>query len=305
LAGLGPFVLWAFLHLQRGGASADVSGRLAHVLPLALMIGIAVYGTMWFAREGRASRGMTFALLLAAFGLLLIMGPELLYVDDAFGGSLERMNTVFKLYYQAWILLAAAAGFAVYYGISLIERTTGWKRLVGGAWAGVFVALALVAGYYPVAAAATKGEPFRGEATLDGLSYLKRFAPNEYRAIEFLRQNAGRDSTILEAVGNDYTPHGRISSSTGIPTVMGWAGHESQWRGSLDRFASREGDVRTIYSTDSLEEARELLAAYGVEYVYVGAREREKYGSDGIAKFSSFMETVFSEGGVTIYRRGQ
>ena len=44
--------------------------------------------------------------------LLLVLGTEFFYVGDVFN---SRMNTVFKLYYQAWMMLALAGGFALYY----------------------------------------------------------------------------------------------------------------------------------------------------------------------------------------------
>ena len=85
--------------------------------------------------------------------------------------------------------------------------------------------------------------------------------------------------------------------------MIGWVGHEHQWRGGSDApFKKRADDVARVYETQDVEEARNLLARYDVDYVYVGAREREKYGEDGLGKFSSFMETVFNEGGVTVYR---
>ena len=54
----------------------------------------------------------------------------------------------------------------------------------------------------------------------------------------------------------------------------------------------------------AIEEAQNLLAKYDVDYVYVGPREREKYGTEGLAKFAStdFMEKVFSRDDVAIYR---
>ena len=91
-------------------------------------------------------------------------------------------------------------------------------------------------------------------------------------------------------------------SSTGIPTVLGWPGHELQWRGSSEPFEGREQDVATIYQTKDVEEAKTLLAWYRVDYVYVGPRERESYGEDGLGKFSSFMDTVFQQDAVTVYR---
>src|SRR5439155_346292 len=65
------------------------------------------------ADDGRSERGgVIFALLLSSTALLLVLGTEFFYVGDVFN---SRMNTVFKLYYQAWMMLALAGGFALYY----------------------------------------------------------------------------------------------------------------------------------------------------------------------------------------------
>ena len=331
LVGFGPYVVWAFLHLERGGTSAELGGRLLHVLPWALLISIAVYSALWLARKDEAATGRVFALALSALGLLLIMGPELLYVDDAFGGAWERMNTVFKLYYQGWVLLAAASGFALYYWGSLRERVSGWRGLLTRVWAVGFAVLLVGTAYYPLAAAATKGRLFHDGPTLDGLAYVDQASSGEYGAIRLIRTTAQRGSAVLEAVGGDYTAFGRVSASTGVPTVMGWEGHERQWRGAgisvggalanlarglfgggetvWDRsepaYGERGQDVATIYQTQDVEQAKELLAKYRVDYVYVGSRERQKYGRDGLSKFPSFMDTLFDQDGVAVYRLPQ
>ena len=64
----------------------------------------------------------------------------------------------------------------------------------------------------------------------------------------------------------------------------------------------REEDVALAYTTSSPGEAREILEKYDVEYVYVGHMEAETYGTAGLAKFSTFMEVVFRNDSVTIYR---
>ena len=51
------------------------------------------------------------ALTLATTAALLILGVEFIYIKDTFD---SRMNTIFKLYYQAWLLLSVAGGFALY-----------------------------------------------------------------------------------------------------------------------------------------------------------------------------------------------
>ena len=84
------------------------------------------------------------------------MGPELLFVDDFFGPPSERMNTIFKLYYQAWLLLAAASGFAIYYWRSGRDSLTGWRRSLSTLWAVGAIALIIGALYYPAAASTSK-----------------------------------------------------------------------------------------------------------------------------------------------------
>ncbi len=355
-----PYLAWAFQFLESGGLTGDLSRRVFQILPFAILIGMAVYGALWTVRR-RGPNGKAFALALSALGLTLIMGPELLYVDDSFGPPSERMNTVFKLYYQAWLLLAAASGFAIYYWRSLrvearaylqdmahsspsfggvyTERSRsaqdrsssppqaerpeslppmgegqeGGKsalpqnrhilltRLLTTLWAGVFVALLAGSAFYAPAAIVSKGELPAREATLDGLSFVSRSRPAEYEAIEFLKRDASPDSALVEAVG-EWFDAGLISRSTGIPTVFNWPGHQIQWRGSPEAFDGREQDVATIYQTQDIETARNLLEKYDVEYVYVGPRERDKYGTEGLDKFAAFMEMPFDQDDVAIYK---
>ena len=303
LAGFLPFVVWAPLYINGGGDPAGILGRVIHVLPLALIVTLATYATLWLASQRNESGGLVFATALATLGLALIMGPELLFVNDSFGGAHERMNTVFKFYYQAWTVLAAATGFVIYYLAKLSRESDSSNRVLLRIWGGALVLVLVGAMYYTPAAIASKAELYGDERTFDGLQHVQRFADPEYRAIEYIRDNVGQDSAILEAVGGGYSEHGRISSSTGVPTVLNWPGHQMQWRGSSTPFEGREQDVQTIYQTLDISEAATLLDKYDVDHVYIGPRERTKYGEAGIAKFAQFMTPVFSEADVVIYRR--
>lgn len=299
LSGFAPFIIWVLLQGNSTGPPISITGKLFDVGPFALLVSISVYSALWISKHDTRSTGRIFALGLSALGLLLIMIPELLFVDDSFGSPSERMNTVFKLYYQAWIVLAAASGFIVYYWYELRSRLVGIKRLLIGLWAIMCIILMASATYYPAAAATSKGNLFNGTMTLDGLSHLPQ---EEYAAIEYLKDKSEKDTVILEAVGKDYTAFGRISGSTGIPTVLGWPGHQVQWRGSNKSFEDRSKDVARIYQTPDIEEAKSLLAKYGVQYVYIGQRERDAYGIEGLDKFSISMGKVFHMDGVAIYQ---
>lgn len=66
----------------------------------------------------------------------------------------------------------------------------------------------------------------------------------------------------------------------------------------------RYRDVDSIFASSNLEQARNLIKKYGINYVYVGPRERMLY-SPGYQKFSSDpeeFEPIYTSGGVVIYQ---
>ncbi len=293
LVGFVPYLIWAFLSLQEGGTAGDLPGRFFHVLPFGLLVALAVYSALWHAKaHGPGAR--PYVLALSAMGVLLIMGPELLFVDDSFG---SRMNTVFKLYYEAWVLLAASSGFAIHYWRSLRQSLGGWGQAMTALWAGVFVVLAVASLYYAPAALASKGGPFDGGATLDGLAFVH---PDEREAIEYLRANAPPGAGMVESVG-EWSDAGLISRSTGIATIYNWPGHEIQWRGSSDKLDGRAEDIDSIYGDADVGETAILLRKYDVDFVYIGPRERSAYESKGLKKFDVFMDKAFERNDVVIY----
>ena len=183
-------------------------------------------------------------------------------------------------------------------------------RLGHYSWVVVVGLLAAASLYYSVGAGLDRAGLLREgftleDNTLDGLAFLRGSGSptsgmGEYAAIQWLRDQApwGR---IVEAVGDDYSDYGRISAGTGLPTVLGWKGHERQWRGSSRPFDGREEDVAQIYRSDDPLEVLRLLQRYNVRYVYVGPRERASYGEAGIDKFDGFLRTAFTAQDVTIY----
>ena len=294
--------------------------RLFVVVPMAIIVSLAIYGAWTLAhRDSEVLRtapstahlrttadALTPALGLFAVAATIVMGVELFHVVDSFaGGDLRRMNTMFKLGYQAWLLFAVLGGFALWYVTSRLDRRALAGRVTLVGWSAVLLIVLGAVGYYPLAAINTlAGDGATLE--LDGQAHLLVSAPEEHAAIAWIRDNVAPDAVVVESAVepcaneprgcHSYTAAGRISGSTGRPTIIGWLGHERQWRATdvhpeLDR---RLADVRELYASTDPSVARTILDRYEASYVIVGPRERRAYGEQGMEKFDTLGERVFT-----------
>jgi uncharacterized membrane protein len=252
---------------------------------------------------------LPFVLLLVVTGLLLTLGPEFVYLRDNFG---VRLNTTFKFYFQAWVMFGVAAAVALDY-LWAAGRSTG-QRVTATAVTVAYAAGLAIALLFPVYAVQSRSMEYRGPfdsaerqpPTLDGLAYLRRFNPSEYQALAWLGDNVATpgDPTpvILEAVGGQYSNFARVSANTGIPTVLGWPGHELQWRGSDNpEPGRRQPIIEQIYQSTDLDQVASLLDQLDVNYIYVGDLEANTYGAAGLEKFRERLEVAFANDRVTIY----
>ena len=311
---LAPLLLWVGLALTWGVITQGMEAvpQRIGMRVLATLPGLAVAGLAGFCALQRAGWDrepiLAFPLLLLAAAAYLLVGAELFHLADFFG---NRMNTVFKVYYQAWLLLGIVGGFGLYYCssrlITFAKQGTNWGRLGSYAWLGGVAFLLVVALYYPVGAALDRTgllreHPTLKDNTLDGLDYVRDREPGEYAAIAWLRDEAAA-GRIVEAVGDDYSDYGRVSAATGRPTVLGWQGHELQWRGTGVIFEGREEAVAQIYQSDDPDTVRQLLTEYNVRYIYFGNRERAKYGISQLPNRGGLLKTTFEQDGVIIYER--
>ncbi|MFQ6027536.1 MAG: DUF2298 domain-containing protein [Dehalococcoidia bacterium] len=308
IVALTPFLLWAAFALVlttiTDGLSPAlklVGTRLFWLLPGLGIVGLAGFSALQRIRLNREPV-LAFPLLLLMVSFYLLVGAELFFVLDFFG---NRMNTVFKVYYQSWLLLAVVGAYGLYYWHAQRPAQRVSLRVGHYAWTGVVVVLLLASLYYPVGAALDRSGLLRpghtlADNTLDGLAYVQRTDPGEYAAVQWLREQDSNGG-IVEAVGDDYSNFGRVSASTGRATILGWKGHEHQWRGTTTVFEGREPEVAEIYQSTDPRRVRELLERYNIRYVYLGKRERAKYGASSLAGLGDTLRTVFEQEGVIIY----
>ncbi len=280
---------------------------------------IDVFGaalTLYHLRD----RAQSFTLLLGTTAFFLIALCEVFFLKDVFADSLPRFNTVFKFYFQAWALLSITAGAGLYFVLdafqplsvlSGVQRGLQWgvERL----WAVGLIVLLLAGAAYPIAGAYTRTNEFAQRSnSLNGFAYMQTYSPGDYYAINWLNSNVSGDPVIIEAIGDDYSDYGRVSVFTGLPTPMGWIGHEYQWRvnwlnnplNSVD-FSNRTrqgNDIDTIYTDPHPDVVLSMMARYHAEYLYVGALEQSKYPTINLHRFAAFMQVAYSADGVTIYK---
>ena len=310
--------------------------------------------------------GMMATLLIGcAAGLLMIC--EVVYLRDVFGGALFRMNSVFKFYYQAWLLLGIASGpLLVWLGngalgalrsvsprinpaisvskpalarpVNMLALANGsvekpptnsrewntaptravppiWARAVSGmsavVWGVGLLALLLASVIYPTQAIAARTANLSLSHSLDGAAFMAQDSTDtgDEPAINWLNAHVSGEAVIVEAGQSDeYTHLGRVSAFTGLPTLIGWGGHELQWRfnwlqkpQNANVLNQRINDVTQIYTNPNNEVVMSLLRQYHVTYVYVGQAERQRYQTANLERFASFLRVIYHDSNVTIY----
>lgn len=266
------------------------SSWTALALGLLFAAGILILLRRWPASD-RADPDL-FVILLILTGSLLIIGPEFFYLRDQFG---LRMNTIFKFYFAAWIMWGLAAAYAV---SALWElRSRRYLPLQ------VLIILPVILGLiYPVLGTWTKTDGFNPsyKRTLNGSMHPSYAPAADREAVLWIDANL-KDGILAEAVGGSYTYFARVSAHTGLPTVLGWPGHESQWRGGYQEIGSREGDMRTLYSSPDWRTTQAIIAQYGIDYIYIGELERNTYRPLFEDKFQTYLDLIYQNDLVKIY----
>lgn len=251
--------------------------------------------------------------ILIGLALALTMSVEVF----ALAGDNGRQNMVFKFYMQVWLLFSIASGLALAWLVRSIER---WAPSLSGVWQMTLAVLLTIALLFPITA--TQGrwkDRFNADATpltLDGMEFMKyasyaTISPEEeaarrsenavtynlrgdYEMIRWLQENVEGTPYIIEGWQTQYRWTSRISIHTGLPTVMGWDGHQSQQR-NLQNFnkliVNRVNNVKAFYDTTDIEQTLKLIEFYDIQYIIVGTFERITYNDIRPGNVASPFET--------------
>jgi YYY domain-containing protein len=318
LGGVGVTCWGVSLAVLAGGVSLGLVLLSQGLLVLGLLTPLFVAAGVLLLWSGK-DQAAFLQRMMAFVGIGILLGVEIIYIKDFLAGSeWRRMNTVFKFYIQAWVLLGLAAGSA----LPALWRSFGsGTRLGRAAWQGVLALLLAGSLVYPVMAIPVRVNerfpsawPPRG--TLDGTAYMTTaiysWPDPEHRlelkydreAIEWLWSNVEGTPVIAEAPLPFYREGGlRVASYTGLPTIVG--AHEREQR-PWDQVGPREEDAAALYTTTDVDQTWAILERYRVRYIYVGQLEHAAYPGPGLDKFQGLMQDgvlarVFHNERVDIY----
>jgi YYY domain-containing protein len=276
-------------------------------LPLAIWSAVLLF-------KPNQSEAKKSVLFMIGTGLFLTMMVEVIVL----AGDIGRMNTVFKFYLQAWVLLALSSGAVIGWISQDLPR---WKPNWQSVWVAGIGALIFGGAMFTILGTGFKiNHRWYDEAphSLDGMDYMPYAEyhdqetvfelSQDYQAIRWVQENIEGTPTIVEAFTGLYKWGSRFSIYTGLPTVVGWDWHQRQQRDAVNPgwVQERVNDVNIFYATTDLKIAKDFIKTYNVEYIIVGQVERGYFPGDGLEKFVSqngiLWNAIYEKDEMVIYQ---
>ncbi len=258
-----------------------------------------------------------FVLFLTGTALTITIAVEFI----ALVGDIGRMNTIFKLYLQAWMMFAISAAAAFGW---LLPAFTQWRLKWRTIYQSGFYILLAGTFMFTLTASTDKVSDRLNAAapnTLDSMEYMAHSQlwdgqtmelVEDYKAIRWMQDNIEGSPVIVEANCTEYRWCTRFTIYTGLPGVVGWNWHQRQQRGIFaPQVQERVNEVGIFYTTLDVQYALNFLKKYDVQYIVVGQLERNVYpvildAPDGLAKFAEFegeyWDAVYQDANTTIYK---
>ncbi len=242
-------------------------------------------------------------LLFTFFAICLIALPEFVFLKDLYfyvNPPYYLANTLFKIWYTGWVMLAIATGSVIVIAVESLWRRNRVIAVGGGAVVVGAMAILCVGISYGL-----KTLQDARPNTLDGITYMNRLHPDRDRVVRWAADHITGQPRVLEAVGDSYSEFNWFSSYTGLPTIMGWRSHEYGWRYSKDIWtviSSREQSAKQIYESRDAVELQMMARNEQLGYILVGPQERSVYGANDAVFSQAFGQPVFDSVTVDIYK---
>jgi uncharacterized membrane protein len=219
-------------------------------------------------------------LLSATFGvasLCLILLPEVVFLNDAYGGENERMNTIFKVYSFVWTPFHLWALWLFFWAVNkgplmVLKRLPG---IIAGIPVFVLLILMLLCGMRIAFEKDIRSSSPEVRWDREGLSRVEQTYPGAREAIRALRR--AEPGVVLEAQDGAYNWTSHITTLSEQPAFLGWRNHVDLLTKDPAEGERREKFTEQVYKATSCEEVSKLLSRERIGYLVLGPIERKKY----------------------------
>ena len=265
-----------------------IAGLMFHSSAAALALSAtAVFATVAIRSRDRLDR---LGWSMAALGMLAVAACERFTLID-------RMNTIFKVYNEVWVVLAFALAVA-------LMRTHGRRlRILVAVWAPLQL-IAIVNLPLGIAQGWMSPRITSPRPTLDGQAFLTSQDPQTWFLVRGLQGMARPGAVVAEAAGHYYSEFTRITMHTGLPSVLGWDWHLKQRGQSAVEIAARADDLEILYSGSNREQRRAVLDRYGVDWAVAARIDRSRYeitDEDPLGDIPG-VQVIAERNGAVLYR---
>jgi uncharacterized membrane protein len=305
-----PLIIFTFIFMTHfmpavgGVAIALFKTPLKHVfwqfgIPLILSFGalLVLWKKGWIKQHRRADLIWVFGL----GGLIMIILPQLIFLKDIYyyqNPPFARANTVFKMWYSAWPLMAVATASLLVVLDALIKKKL-WRYILRGVI--VLSCILLAFGLYIGLKSLSDHKP----NTLDGLAYLSYQDPTKLEIIKWVDKNITGQPIVLQAVGQSYSQKNWLASYSGLPTIIGWQSHEWGWRYSSEAWgliSQCSDSVQAIYESTDGTTLQSRASALNISYILIGPDELSAYKIKTNVFTETFGQPIFGNAKYALYQ---
>ncbi|RIL11186.1 MAG: hypothetical protein DCC75_02855, partial [Proteobacteria bacterium] len=226
---------------------------------------------------------------LGVGSIAFIIVPEIVFLNDSYGGENERMNTIFKIYSASWFMLHA-------YSFFIVSRA--WSELRpairDGAplWLVQVVVVIFGLGFFVQVIDLRKSNNHSIPPVNQGLSLVEQRFPGAGKAIQTLERM--QRGTVIEAQGNpyDYTTH--VATLSGNYAYLGWTNHINLLYRAGGEVQRREQLTDMIYRETDCAQIANAMSQEGIRYLVLGPLEKARYGGINPESYGCLNKVVES-----------
>jgi uncharacterized membrane protein len=222
--------------------------------------------------------------LLSTFGLLslaLLLLPEIVFLNDAYGGENERMNTIFKVYSFLWTPFHIWAVGLLYWAVSQgpLRVISAFPKILNCLLLFILTGLYLLCSVRIIFEEGVRTLPSAAHWDREGLGKVEETFPGARDTIRALR--TAERGLVLEAQDGAYNWSSHIATLSGQFSYLGWRNHVDLLTRDVNEGARREEVTARIYQATDCTTAYDLAKSNAIRYIVVGPIEQRRYNVKG------------------------